>query len=118
MVSTVYATLLATQASEAEARTGSFVALVACNIGLILGNRSQGSNMLATVLRPNRAFWIMLAATSSLLAVVLHWAPPPACFASRRCLPQACGRVRPWGWVSGWSWSWAKMGSRPRPASC
>lgn len=80
VVSTVYATLLATQASEAEARTGSFVALVACNIGLILGNRSQGSNMLATVLRPNRAFWIMLAATSSLLAVVLHWAPATSLF--------------------------------------
>ena len=80
VVAFFYAALLATQATEAEARTASFVALVACNIGLILGNRSQGSNMLATVLRPNRAFWVMLAATSTLLAVVLHWAPATELF--------------------------------------
>ncbi|HEX5311010.1 cation-translocating P-type ATPase [Aquabacterium sp.] len=80
VVACFYAALLATQATEAEARTASFVALVACNIGLILGNRSQGSNMLATVLRPNRAFWVMLAATSTLLAVVLHWAPATELF--------------------------------------
>ncbi len=80
VVAFFYAALLATHATEAEARTASFVALVACNIGLILGNRSQGSNMLATVLRPNRAFWVMLAATSTLLAVVLHWAPATELF--------------------------------------
>ena len=117
VVSTVYATLLATQASEAEARTGSFVALVACNIGLILGNRSQGSNMLATVLRPNRAFWIMLAATSSLLAVVLHWAPATSLF---RFAPLPASSL----WACGPGVGClggpgvGQMGSRPRPASC
>ncbi|MDE2075635.1 MAG: cation-translocating P-type ATPase [Burkholderiales bacterium] len=75
VVAVFYQALLGSSVPEAQARAGAFVALVACNIGLILGNRSQGSNMLATVLQPNRAFWVMLLATSSVLALMLAWAP-------------------------------------------
>jgi len=38
-------------------------------------NRSFGASIVSALLRPNRAFWMMLAATSALLAAALFIAP-------------------------------------------
>ncbi len=75
LVALFYGALLDQGAAEAQARSGGFVALVACNVGLILGNRSLTANPLAAMLRPNRALWGMLTATTVMLAVMLTWAP-------------------------------------------
>lgn len=80
VVGLFYMTLLQSGMADDTARTGSFVALVACNVGLILANRSVHSNMLATLLQPNRAFWLMLAATVSMLSVMLLWQPAQSLF--------------------------------------
>ncbi|MFN4264675.1 MAG: cation-translocating P-type ATPase [Aquabacterium sp.] len=80
LIALFYMGLLQSGVDEAQARTAAFVALVCCNIGLILGNRSNGGHMLATLLQPNRAFWWMLAATTAMLSVMLLWAPAQALF--------------------------------------
>ncbi len=56
---------------EAEARAAAFVALVACNVALILASRVLHGSLRAALSRPNPMLWRMLAATTLLLALVL-----------------------------------------------
>jgi Ca2+-transporting ATPase len=58
---------------EAMARTGGFIALVSANVALIISNRSFDNQLWASLMRPNRSLWLMLAATVSLLMLVLVW---------------------------------------------
>jgi Ca2+-transporting ATPase len=80
VVGLFYMHLLQSGMADDVARTGSFVALVACNVGLILANRSIHSNMVRTLLQPNLAFWLMLLATVSMLSVMLFWQPAQSLF--------------------------------------
>jgi P-type Ca2+ transporter type 2C len=57
------------------ARAAAFVALVTANFSLIVVNRSFGASIVSTLLQPNRSFWVMLAATTALLAAALLIAP-------------------------------------------
>ncbi len=65
---------------ENEARTLTFVSLVATNIGLILVNRSFSTSLLAAFRRPNPALWRVIAATAALLALALAWPPASSLF--------------------------------------
>ena len=57
---------------EAElVRAAVFTALVACLVALILANRSFNAPWWASMRRPNRALWGVLAATAAMLAAVL-----------------------------------------------
>ncbi len=60
---------------EDDLRAFVFTILVLINIGLILVNRSFKSSLTATVLRANRALWILLAGVGALLAAALYWEP-------------------------------------------
>ncbi|MGS0756374.1 HAD-IC family P-type ATPase [Roseateles sp. GG27B] len=72
-VSGFFARLLQQLPAEA-ARALAFVALVSCNVALILANRSLHGGLLAGWLRPNPVLWWVLAATVALLAAAL-WIP-------------------------------------------
>jgi magnesium-transporting ATPase (P-type) len=74
------ATIETLGAATAEARAVGFVALVIANFGLIVVNRSFAASIVSALVRPNRAFWLMLAATSALLAAALLIAPVRALF--------------------------------------
>jgi Ca2+-transporting ATPase len=74
-VSGFFALLLQQQQLPAEAaRALAFVALVSCNVALILANRSLHGKLLAGWMRPNPVLWRVLAATAGLLAAAL-WIP-------------------------------------------
>ena len=75
LVAVFYMLLLRSGISPDSARTGGFVALVSADIGLILANRSLSGNMVASLLRPNRAFGFMLLATVGMMALMLSWPP-------------------------------------------
>jgi Ca2+-transporting ATPase len=62
------------------ARALVFATLVACNIALILANRSLGGAWLAGWFKPNGVLWKVLAATLALLAAALWIAPLRAVF--------------------------------------
>ncbi|WP_306567192.1 cation-translocating P-type ATPase [Aquabacterium sp.] len=68
-----YVWLLSAGATEAAARAAAFVALVGANVALIVSNRSMGNQLLASLRRPNRALWVMLGFTTTLLTLVLGW---------------------------------------------
>jgi Ca2+-transporting ATPase len=70
-----HALMLASAVPEAGARAATFTALVVSSIALIIANRSMTGSMWAAMTRPNRALGWVVAATLSLLAVVLAWAP-------------------------------------------
>ncbi|MEJ6004664.1 cation-translocating P-type ATPase [Paucibacter sp. AS339] len=70
-----FAALLAADVDEAQARALAFTALVACNMALILANRSTTGGMVRAWLRPNRLLWLMLGGTLALLALALGIAP-------------------------------------------
>jgi P-type Ca2+ transporter type 2C len=53
----------------------SFVALVVANFGLVVVNRSFSASIIVALLRPNLAFWRMVAATAALLAAALFIPP-------------------------------------------
>jgi Ca2+-transporting ATPase len=55
-----------------EARALSFVTLVTTNFALIFINRSQHGTPLAGLRRPNPMLWAVLAATLTVLAVVVY----------------------------------------------
>lgn len=74
-VAGLFAWLLAQQFSAEQARSLAFVALVACNIGLILANRHLRTSLLQAWLRPNAMLWRVLLATAALLAATLGLAP-------------------------------------------
>ena len=80
VVAGFYAYLLQAGYPEASARAGGFVALVSSNVALILSNRSLGRNLLASLIRPNRALWNMLTLTAILMGLVMALAPLRALF--------------------------------------
>jgi len=75
LVAGSFATLLRWDVPADQARALAFVALVSCNIALILANRALGGPLVAGWFKPNRMLWRMLLATAALLALVL--AVPP-----------------------------------------
>ncbi|MCV2353009.1 cation-translocating P-type ATPase [Paucibacter sp. B2R-40] len=75
-----FAGLLSYGVAPEQARALAFVALVACDVALILANRSFSGPLLAAWLRPNRMLGWMLAATALLLALALGLAPLRAVF--------------------------------------
>ncbi len=70
-----FAGLLAYGVAPEQARALAFVALVACDVALILANRSLSGPMIAAWFRPNRMLGWMLAATALLLCLALGLAP-------------------------------------------
>lgn len=56
---------------DIEARTLTFTSLIIANISLILTNRSWSYNILATIKRPNTAFWWVTGGAIVFLACVL-----------------------------------------------
>jgi Ca2+-transporting ATPase len=74
-VAGLFGWLLAQQFGAEQARSLAFVALVACNIGLILANRNLRTSLVQAWLRPNAMLWRMLLATAVLLAATLGLAP-------------------------------------------
>ena len=75
-----YAMQLQAQVPQAQARAAAFLALVACNVALIVSNRAFGGSLWASLRRPNPMLWRMLAATALMLVVVLAVAPLRALF--------------------------------------
>jgi Ca2+-transporting ATPase len=74
VVAGCYAWLLHTGAAEPMARAAGFLTLVLADVALIFSTRSFGSVWHATVQRPNRALWLMLALMAAMLTLVL-WVP-------------------------------------------
>ena len=56
---------------EPEVRAATFVALVASNFALIMVNRSFGTSIIASLMDPNRAYWLMLISTMTVLSAAL-----------------------------------------------
>ena len=71
LVATVYIGALHGGVPADQARALGFTALIATNIALVLANRTFGTSMLTAILKPGRVFWIVLGATSLLLAAIL-----------------------------------------------
>jgi Ca2+-transporting ATPase len=61
--------------SESEVRAFGFAAIVFANLALILANRSQEKTIFATLVRPNPAFWWVVAGTLAALAASIYVAP-------------------------------------------
>jgi Ca2+-transporting ATPase len=61
--------------SEGEVRAIGFAAVVLGNIFLILATRSSERSVVSTLLRPNRALWLVIAATLAALALVIYVEP-------------------------------------------
>ena len=57
---------------EPQARAFAFSTLVIANLALILSNRSKNGSLLASLRRPNKALWIVAAATLALLALAIE----------------------------------------------
>ncbi len=66
-------------ASE-QVRTLCFATLVLVIVALIAVNRTEGASPLEALLRPNRAFAVVLPLVAAMLALVLMWAPAQALF--------------------------------------
>jgi Ca2+-transporting ATPase len=71
----LFAWLLNTGVAAPQARACAFLALVLCNGVLVLTNRSLRVSVLATLSRPNAAFWRIAALTAVLLAASLTLSP-------------------------------------------
>ncbi len=71
LVGAVYGLALAYLPGAAQARAVAFSALVASNVALIFNNRALDAHLWASLKRPNRALWWLLAATVGLLALTL-----------------------------------------------
>lgn len=91
VVGGLYAFLLQRGLDEAALRATAFVALVSCNIALILASRSLGGRWREALLRPNRVLWQVLAATAALLAAVFWLAPLREVFRFGALSPQLLG---------------------------
>ena len=61
-VLTVYSSAIALDRSEGIARTVAFAALATGNLALAIANRSWSTDVIASLLRPNRALWVAVAA--------------------------------------------------------
>jgi len=66
--------------SEPDLRALVFTSLVLVNMGLILVNRSFKSSLVAALVRPNRALWLLLSGVSSLLIISVAWQPARSLF--------------------------------------
>ncbi|HRU79702.1 MAG TPA: cation-translocating P-type ATPase [Methanolinea sp.] len=71
----VYLWSLLSGMGDDEARTLTFVTVVAANLGLILINRSWTLPFWETLGLPNRAFWIVISGTLLCLALVISLPP-------------------------------------------
>jgi Ca2+-transporting ATPase len=60
---------------EAEVRATGFAGVVLGNVFLILATRSGERSFVSTLLRPNRALWLVVAATLAALALVIYVEP-------------------------------------------
>jgi P-type Ca2+ transporter type 2C len=58
--------------SEGEVRGFGFATIVFGNLALILASRARGSTIVATLARPNRALWWVMAGTLGALAAALY----------------------------------------------
>jgi len=56
---------------ENDARSLTFAALVAMNLGLVLVNRARGSSLWPALRRPNKALWSIAGATAAILAAIV-----------------------------------------------
>jgi len=70
-----FAGMLRAGVDPAAARAAAFTALVACNVALIVVNRSFSGSLARALMRPNPALWRMLGATGALLGAALFVAP-------------------------------------------
>jgi len=66
--------------SEPDLRALVFTSLVLVNMGLILVNRSFQSSLIAALVRPNRALWLLLGGVSTLLIISVAWQPARSLF--------------------------------------
>jgi Ca2+-transporting ATPase len=73
-VGALFVKLLHLNVPENAARAVGFIALVACNFGLVLVNRSNTSSLSTALRRSNRAFWTVLIIACALLSAAL-WVP-------------------------------------------
>ncbi|MEN6342166.1 MAG: cation-translocating P-type ATPase [Methanospirillum sp.] len=67
----IYGAGVWTGLGEASIRTLTFTAIVAANLSLIATNRSWTESILATLRRPNRAYWVVTAGALVFLAAAL-----------------------------------------------
>ncbi|WP_271007710.1 cation-translocating P-type ATPase [Paucibacter sp. B51] len=92
VVGGLYAVLLSRGPMSQEAVRGTaFLALVSCNIALILASRSLSGRWREALLRPNRVLWQVLAATAVLLAAVFWLAPLREVFRFAALSPASLG---------------------------
>jgi Ca2+-transporting ATPase len=75
-----FVALLQAQVATGQARAAAFVALVACDLMLIVSNRSFAVSLLASLRRPNPTLWRLAAGTAAFLALVLLVPPLRAQF--------------------------------------
>jgi Ca2+-transporting ATPase len=67
--------------SAGAARSAGFSTLVVGNLAVLLASRSPTAPFWRTVRRPNRALWILLAATTAVLVLILSLPPLRGLFA-------------------------------------
>jgi Ca2+-transporting ATPase len=74
-VAAFYTVLQGSELAANTCRALTFVALISCNVALILANRTRHGGMVAGWTSPNPMLWRMLLATFGLLAAALWVAP-------------------------------------------
>jgi P-type Ca2+ transporter type 2C len=70
-VASIYGIGLSLGMPQPEARALTFAALVVTNFALVLVNRSFGETTRRSLLRPNRALWVVMAVTLGTLAAAI-----------------------------------------------
>ena len=90
-VAAFFVALQFAQVGDAAARAATFTALVACNVALIVANRSAGGSVRDAFARGNPALVRMLLATGALLAGALFVAPLRTLFAFDAVAPAWLG---------------------------
>jgi P-type Ca2+ transporter type 2C len=75
VTATIYVGMLLRGMPEPQVRALTFASLVAGNFGLILVNRSFKSSVVAALMRPNVALWLIFGITVSLLGITLAIRP-------------------------------------------
>jgi Ca2+-transporting ATPase len=75
LTATIFVVMLLRGMPEAQVRALTFASLVAGNFGLVLVNRSFKSSVVAALMRPNVALWLIFGITVSLLGITLAIRP-------------------------------------------
>jgi len=75
LTAAVFAEAVSRNLPDTEIRALTFVSLVICNQLLIFVNRSFSSSIILAFQRPNRALWLVFAATAILLGISLYVGP-------------------------------------------